>query len=285
MRKTFATVSFSGLLEAKLEAIAKAGFQGIELLVTDVEAFSGSPSVIRRLCDELNLQIEVLQPLRNFEGNVEVEPSENLQRARRLFETMRLLGTDLVLLCSNVLPTADGCAARCAEELRRLADEAARHRVRIAFEALSWGTHINRAEQAWAMVKRVDHPSFGLAIDSFHMFAVGEEPDFIRTIPAHRLFLVQLADAPRLDMDLLSWSRHHRCLPGRGDFDLVGFMSHLRATRYDGPLSLEVFSDDLKRRVPRDVAMLGMQSLRRLENASLYSPGLRDSREAHGATA
>ena len=39
-----------------------------------------------------------------------------------------------------------------------------------------------------------------------------------------------LADAPWLEMDVLSWSRHFRCFPGQGDLPLTDFMEALAAT-------------------------------------------------------
>ena len=45
----------------------------------------------------------------------------------------------------------------------------------------------------------------------------------IGSLPGDRIFFVQLADAPRLAMDVLQWSRHHRLFPLQGGFDLAGF--------------------------------------------------------------
>jgi 4-hydroxyphenylpyruvate dioxygenase len=45
---------------------------------------------------------------------------------------------------------------------------------------------------------------------------------------------VQWADAPRLQMDLLNWSRHFRCMPGQGDFALAEFAAQLLRIGYDG---------------------------------------------------
>ena len=53
--------------------------------------------------------------------------------------------------------------------------------------------------------------------------------------------LVQLADAPWLDMDPMSWSRHFRCFPGQGEFPLTEFMDAVSATGYSGLLSLEIW--------------------------------------------
>ena len=42
------------------------------------------------------------------------------------------------------------------------------------------------------------------------------DPAAIEKIPAEKIFFLQLADAPKLSMDVLSWSRHHRLFPGEG---------------------------------------------------------------------
>jgi len=65
-------------------------------------------------------------------------------------------------------------------------------------------------------------------------------------VPRDRIFLVQLADAPILEMDFLSWSRHFRNFPGQGEFPMLAFMEALRQTGYDGLLSLEIFNDQFR---------------------------------------
>ena len=73
--------------------------------------------------------------------------------------------------------------------------------------------------------------------------------------------LVQLADAPWLDMDVINWSRHFRCFPGQGDFPLTDFMDAVAATGYSGILSLEIFNDQFRAGSPRGVAVDGQRSL------------------------
>src|SRR5581483_11670032 len=80
-------------------------------------------------------------------------------------------------------------------------------------------------------------------------------------IPRDKIALVQLADGPWLDMDVISWSRHFRCFPGQGDFPLLDFMEAVQATGYEGPLSLEIFNDQFRAGSPRGVALDGQRSL------------------------
>ncbi len=61
------------------------------------------------------------------------------------------------------------------------------------------------------------HPALVLVVDSFHTLALGDDLAGLAAVPGERIFFVQLADAPRLSMDVLSWSRHFRNFPGQGD--------------------------------------------------------------------
>ena len=119
-----------------------------------------------------------------------------------------------MLVCSNVSPAALGGIDRAADDFRELGERAAARGLRVGYEALAWGRHVYDHRDAWEIVRRADHPAVGLILDSFHTLARGIDPESIRRIPGDRIFLVQVADAPLLDMDLLSWSRHFRNMPG-----------------------------------------------------------------------
>ncbi len=95
-------------------------------------------------------------------------------------------------------------------------------------------------------MRRADHPNIGLILDSFHTLSRKIDPNSIRSIPGDKIFIVQLADAPLFDMDLLYWSRHFRNMPGEGDLPVVDFMRAVAATGYSGPLSLEIFNDQFR---------------------------------------
>jgi sugar phosphate isomerase/epimerase len=64
-----------------------------------------------------------------------------------------------------------------------------------------------------------------------------------------------------------------RLSPGQGAFDLVDFTNRLLRTGYEGPLSLEVFSDALRQADPGRVARDARRSLVALED-QLRPPAL-----------
>ncbi|MBV8889523.1 MAG: sugar phosphate isomerase/epimerase and 4-hydroxyphenylpyruvate domain-containing protein [Alphaproteobacteria bacterium] len=261
MQTAIATVSLSGTLDEKLEAIAAAKFTGVEVFENDLLSFNGTPAEVRRMIDDLGLSTITFQPFRDFEGMLEPQRSRVFSRAERKFDVMQELGCDLLLVCSNVSADALGGVERAAADFRELGERAARRGLRVAFEALAWGRYINDYRDAWEVVRRADHPAVGLVLDTFHILVRNTDLTPIRSIPKDRIFLVQVADAPVLDRDYLSWSRHYRCFPGQGDLAIEAFMEALQATGFDRFVSLEIFSDRFRAGSARRVAIDGQRSL------------------------
>ncbi|WNV86035.1 TIM barrel protein [Umezawaea sp. Da 62-37] len=260
-RLGIATVCLSGTLEDKLAAAAAAGFDGVELFENDLVASPWSPERVRRSCADLGLSIDLYQPFRDFEAVPPDVLARNLRRAELKFQVMERLGADTILVCSSVSPDAVDDDALAAEQLHALAARAAEHGIRVAYEALAWGRFVSTYDHSWRIVRAADHPALGVCLDSFHVLSRDVDPVAIRTIPGEKVFFLQLADAPRLRMDVLQWSRHHRLFPGQGAFDLKGFVGHVLATGYPGPLSLEVFNDVFRQSEPRAAAVDAMRSL------------------------
>jgi 4-hydroxyphenylpyruvate dioxygenase len=261
MQTSIATVSLSGGLAEKLEAIAAAGFSGVEIFESDLLSFNGTPQDVARLVASLGLKIVTFQPFRDFEGMPEPQRSRTFARAERKFDLMGELGCDLMMICSNVAPDSQGGIDRAAADFHDLGERAKARGLRVGFEALAWGRHISDYRDAWEVVRRADHPAVGLTLDSFHIFARKTELKAIRSIPRDKIALVQLADAPWLEMDVINWSRHFRCFPGQGEFPLLDFMDAVLATGYQGLLSLEIFNDQFRAGSPRGVALDGQRSL------------------------
>jgi 4-hydroxyphenylpyruvate dioxygenase len=266
MHRSIATVSMSGTLRPKLEAIAAARFDGIELFENDFIQFAGGAAELRAIVGDLGLSIDLYQPFRDFEGMPEAQFRRNLDRAERKFDLMQALGAPLVLVCSNTSPLSLGEPERSADHFRELAERAARRNLRIGFEALAWGRHVKLYREAWDIVQRVDHPHLGLILDSFHTLSLNDDPAGIAQIPGEKIFFLQMADAPRLAMDVLQWARHFRNFPGQGQFDCDNFFEQVLRAGYGGPLSLEIFNDVFRETPNRRTATDAMRSLLYLES-------------------
>jgi 4-hydroxyphenylpyruvate dioxygenase len=266
MHRSIATVSLSGTLRQKLEAVSAAGFDGIELFESDFVNFKGSASELGRIAADLGLSIDLYQPFRDFEGMPEAQFRRSLERAERKFDLMEAMGAPLMLCCSNTSALAIDDPSLAAAQLHELAQRAARRNLRVGFEALAWGRFTSLYGEAWNIVRKADHPNLGLILDSFHTLSLKDDPAGIARIPGDRIFFLQMADAPLLSMDVLQWARHHRSFPGQGDLGVIGFFEQVLRAGYTGPLSLEIFNDIFRETPNRRTAVDAMRSLLYLES-------------------
>ena len=259
LRLAISTVSLSGTLEDKLRAAAEAGFHAIEVLESDLVMSAWPPERVRAEAERLGLSIAAYQPF-----HIEAVPPHvfetTLRRAIRKLGVLDALGAEVLVVCSSTSSGGLDDDDLAAEQLRSLADHARRHSVRVAYEAVPWG-RVRTHDHAARLVEAADHPSLGLCLDSFHVLSTENDVAGIGRLPGHRLFHVQLADAPRLDMDVREWSLHDRRFPGEGALDLTGFVDSVLATGYTGTMAVEVFNDVYQQEDPRHTATDAMRSM------------------------
>jgi 4-hydroxyphenylpyruvate dioxygenase len=261
MFTSIATVSISGTLESKLRAIARAGFDGVEIFENDLLTSQGSARDAGALMRTLGLKCTLFQPFRDFEGMPDALRARVFERIERKFDLMQELGTDLLLVCSNVSPVSLGDRGRIVADFNELGERAAKRGLRVGYEALAWGRHVADHRDAWSIVREVNHPAIGLVLDSFHSLARNIPNESLREIDPARVFIVQLADAPLMQMDFLSWSRHFRCMPAQGELPIVDYVATLLERGYAGVLSLEIFNDRFRSSSASEVALDGHRAL------------------------
>ena len=261
MKTSIATVSINGTLKEKIHAIAKAGFDGVEIFENDFLTNNLSPKEVKKLVKDHGLEITLFQPFRDFEGMPDQHRKRAFDRAKRKFEIMEELETNLILICSNTSNISLGGIDRAANDFYELGEIAKERSIKVGYEALAWGKYINDHRDAWEIVRRANHENVGIILDSFHTLSKKIDLNSISAIPAEKIFIVQLADAPSHNMDLLYWSRHFRNMPGQGDLPISDFMNALDRTGYDGYLSLEIFNDSYRSGPREQIAKDGKKSL------------------------
>jgi 4-hydroxyphenylpyruvate dioxygenase len=264
MKKSMATCALGGTLPEKLEAVAAAYFDGVEIYEPNLRSYEGAPREVGRIAAGLGLTIDLFQPLRDFEGVSDSDFRRNLDRAEAAFDVMGELDASLLLVCSNTVEGASDDVERAATQLFQLAERGARRGIRIGYEALAWGRHVFRFDQAFKVVERANHPSLGIVLDSFHTLVRPDGWSGIADLPANRIFFLQLGDAPRMDADPLTIRRQHSRLPGHGDLDVASFLRAVLATGYSGNLSIEIFNEQTTES-PKATARAGMTSLLNVE--------------------
>jgi len=117
--------------------------------------------------------------------------------------------------------------------------------------------------QTLEFIERVDRPHVGVLLDSYHWYLSGSHMDDLERIPAGMPLFVHINDAPPGPVETLTDPM--RVLPGDGVIDLVGWLRAVkRATGYDGPVSLELFNEEIRRLDPQIAAERCFRAVSRL---------------------
>lgn len=290
-------------ITAKINAAAQHGQQGLELFHDDLaqlaktlrqscetDASAGrtdreyeidAAHAIRDLCAERGLHVLALQPFRHYEGLLDLDQhAQRIDELKHWVQLCKILGDDLfILIPSSFLDPSEitGDRDRLVADLAQAADVA--FPIRIAYEALAWGTYINTWEESWSIVQRANRPNLGICLDTFNIaarvWADPSSPDgrlpahadedlqrsmdrLVREIDPDRVMMVQLADGERVDPQsaflrapglpkLLAWSRNARLFPceeERGGYLPIREVADacLNGLAYTGWVSMEVFS-------------------------------------------
>jgi sugar phosphate isomerase/epimerase len=133
----------------------------------------------------------------------------------------------------------DEAAARFAE----ICDAAAEHGLLVQLEFFPW-TDLRDLTTAWEVVRLADRPNGGLHLDTWHYFRSGGGSEQLASVPADRIFCVQVSDGPaeRLPgIGLVEETIGHRVLPGDGTMDLTGLFHDLAQVGAASPVCCEVY--------------------------------------------
>ena len=318
-RPAIATMSLGAAgmhsLIAKLEFIATKGFQGVEIFWDDLivhaaeqagvapppspkrgshwdsasfpkDLVLSAATSISELCRELDLTIISLQPFRNYDGIMDKSVHDSrLEEFKFWLQVSECLGNKAIGVPSTIAadpegPTYTGNPEALANDLHEIADLAKPYGIRIAYENLCFGKHIQSWDQAWDVISRsgamdcIDFlpDTFNLCGDMYadpasiegsyekgeQMLQIGMQA-LTKTIPLSNLSFLQLADgefmSPPLGPDhpwrldgcshpKMAWSRNARCFPfeENGYLPVLPVVKALVNAGWSGWVSMEVFS-------------------------------------------
>src|SRR4029079_18030431 len=214
------TITLAGPLEAKLAAMKGAGFTHVMLNATDLVGHPGGESAAVAAVRASGLRVTGFQVLRDFEGLSGHLHAYKVDIAKAMLDMCHALGSRVCFCCSSTASHATNESGALIRDLQKLSMLAVPYGIRIAYEALSWGRHVNEYTQAWDLVAEADRANLGLAIDSFHILATGTSAERLEEVVAGKIVLVPLADFMwreiRSREERIDTARHFRVFPGEG---------------------------------------------------------------------
>jgi sugar phosphate isomerase/epimerase len=129
-----------------------------------------------------------------------------------------------------------------------------------AMEFLGFVEQLNTIEDAISIIDMAKHPLGCTVLDPFHIYRGGGTVESVAKLTRSQIAIAHFMDT--LDSPQREQQHDpHRTYPGDGCFDLVRYLTLLTQVGYDGPISLELFREDLWREDPVAVCQTGLKKM------------------------
>ena len=231
-------------LDTYLGAVADAGFDAVSL---SLDQLAGDPASAAALLGTHGLRCTDMLSLR-----ITRDEDETMAAAQALAPAVDALGAEHVNALFWTRLTAESLdrLGRCAE-------------VTGAAMALEFGLGgaADTVAAADTFVDALGIERVGVLADTFH-FSRGESTwAMLESIPLGHLPIVQFNDAlPAVSADYMAETTDRRTWPGQGEFELTRFASTLLDRGWDGIVSVEVLSGELRRLPVGEFATLAYET-------------------------
>ena len=245
----------------KIRIAGETGYSAIELWHDEIEAYvaaGGKLMDIRKALDDQRLQLPTTIYLRGWCDTTGAEHAAGLDECKKRLEDAAKLGA-IYSIASPAGGKVDvALAARNYAELLNLGLSFG---VKPAMEYLGFVEQINTIESALEIMNLSKHPEATIVVDPFHNFRGGGPFSSLSLLRGDQIAISHFNDTPS-SPPRLEQHDHSRVMPGEGHLDLKQWVSLLRKQGYSRWLSLELFREDLWARDPKEVAKIGLDSMK-----------------------
>ncbi len=244
-------------LATDIRITGQAGYDVIELRDVKLDQFltQGSLDDVRRMLREADVAAWTINAIDRVGVDGVAGTARAVARCRQLSRYAQAIECPWVLVVPG--PTEGRTDAQVTSDtvatLREMADVAAEFGRSVAFEFMGfpWAA-VRDVAGAWAIVQEANRPNLGIIVDTAHFYAGGSTLESIREVDPERLVVLHIndvEDVPKPDI-----TDGHRLYPGEGVIPLQDILGAVRATGWDGVLSVELFREEYWRQDPLAVA-------------------------------
>ncbi|MBD3243865.1 MAG: TIM barrel protein [Chitinivibrionales bacterium] len=259
------TSTIKGTIEEKIEIAARAGYDGIEPWVRELDDYlsrGGSLRELRSRIEELGLRVVSL--IAFFEWAVEDDQrrAAGLDEARRVMDLAWQMGCDRIAAPPSGLVDTPGLHLQhAAARYRALIDQGSEYGVIPILEFWGLSKSLGHLSEAAAVAIESGHSAACILVDIFHMYKRGSPFEGLRIVNGEAIGLVHINDYPA-DPPREVIKDAQRVFPGDGIAPLTDILADLYETGYRGMLSLELFNDEYYAQDPQAIVTTGLAKMR-----------------------
>jgi len=231
-------------VEQQIELCAEAGFDGIELWMSDVSDYlkrGGTPEELQRRLQQHGLVLENMIAFSTWAADDPDERAAGVQQMRRDMEVTARLGG------KYIAAPVQGVASL---ERERLPEYGARYRVLLETGAQAgvtpllelWGAGtLNRLSDTAAIAIEAGRPDAAILLDFYHLYRGGNSFEALRLLNGAALPVFHINDYPA-SIPREQLQDADRVFPGDGHCAFGKVLPVLRDIGFRGTFSLELFN-------------------------------------------
>lgn len=255
----FATIRPVKTLKEKVDIAAEAGYDAIEPWDSDLAEFEKSGGNLREMnkyIQDKGLFVPSMIGLWGCLPATEAEFQDSLEATRNRMRMAAEIGCEYVQTIPNKV--GENYDRRfVADCYRRLIDIGIQEfQVKPALVFVEMFP-LKTMGQALEIASDANHPEARIIPDVFHMYISRSGFEGLKLLQGNAMAIFQFNDAPK-GMDRDKMQDKDRVFPGDGILPLPNILRDLKATGFDGCISLELYNPDYYKRDMLEVAKTGL---------------------------
>ncbi len=253
--------------ETFLKASYEAGFRCVELRSQKLDDYlvHRSHSHLKRLVRDLGMRIATLNGLEFFS----LVPEDNyplmLKRAEYQLHLCHSLEISDLVLVPSMNPkgiTTGAVIDKTVKTVGLISKMAEKMGVRVDLEIVGNPSFsLRKIDEALIVLEKLGDENVFLALDNLCLYEGENESDEVRRIPVEKIAIVHANDARKKSVK--DYTLQERLFPGDGDLDLKEFYRILKEGKYKGPVSVEIFNEEIWAKDPKEAAQMAWQSIQK----------------------
>ena len=261
-------------IDEQVEVAAKAGYDGIEPWIRDIEKFvedGGKLDDLKRQISNAGLSVVSAIGFANWITNDDDARAAGLKQARKDMELVKAIGGAHMAAPpvgahkpDHESPALSDIADRY-HDLLKVGDETG---VVPQLELWGFSKTLSKLSELAYVSAGAGHPSACVLPDFYHIYKGGNDFAGLAMIEASRMHCFHMNDYPG-DIPLAKIGDADRVFPGDGDCDLPKIIRGLVDRGFNGVFSLELFNRDYWERDPLAVCKEGLEKSKAVVQAAM----------------
>ena len=236
--------AYSLPVDEQVKLCAEAGFDGIELWVSEVDAYiekGGDYATLRKIIDDSNLKLENMIAFSTWAADDPIKREDGIKTMRHNMEVSASLGSQFVAApIQGIDQFIPEMMPEYSNRFLRILEMGDEYGVTPLLEL--WGAGvINTLDKATAMAMGTGHPKASLLLDFYHIYRGGGSFESLNLLNGAMLPVFHINDYPA-NIHISDLRDSDRIFPGDGICPFQSVIPKLREQGFKGALSIEIFN-------------------------------------------